>query len=129
MKSWFSTTVVSVCICVLMCPLCLFAAVHSLPDLDVTYIERAPRYVPGPWVYPKNGPQYMGVGNHRFTDEELASVHKQWPAAAEKGVTPASGRTNLNNDWVVMRLGFDDVSGKLNAPASFEFRDMFVKLQ
>lgn len=53
------------------------------PDLDVTFIERSPRYIPGPWVYPQTGPQFMGVDNHVFTEKELRGEHKQWPDEGE----------------------------------------------
>ncbi len=54
-----------------------------LPDLDVTFIERTPRYVPGPWVYPATGPQYMGVMDNIFTEEDFKGDYKQWPSEAE----------------------------------------------
>lgn len=60
------------------------AARPSLPDLDVTFIERLPRYVPGPWVYPATGPQYIGVGDEVFAGEDLTGKHKQWPAESEQ---------------------------------------------
>ena len=56
----------------------------NLPDLDVTFIERTPRYVPGPWVYPDKGPQYMGVEAHHFTPEELKGEHRQSPNPGEE---------------------------------------------
>jgi len=83
-KQVFSPSIVLIFVSVLICPICVSAFPLSKPDLDVTYIERTPRYMPGPWVYPDVGPQYMGIGNHRFTDEELVSAHKQWPAEGEK---------------------------------------------
>jgi len=52
-------------------------------DLDVTFIERTPRYIPGPWVYPPTGPQYLGIGDHHFTEEELQGAHRQWPNPGE----------------------------------------------
>ncbi|MBI2195104.1 MAG: fibronectin type III domain-containing protein [Planctomycetes bacterium] len=55
------------------------------PDLDVTYMERLPRYRPGPWVYPSTGPQYLGIGNRVFTSKDLdEGEHKQWPARGEE---------------------------------------------
>jgi hypothetical protein len=64
-----------------------FAAVAeplTRPDLDVTFIERVPRYVPGPWVYPATGPQFLGAGEKVFTQENLREKHKQWPVEGEQ---------------------------------------------
>lgn len=59
------------------------AGPDAVPDLDVTFIERTPKYPAGPWVYPATGPQYLGIGGHVFDEQDLKGKHKQWPAEGE----------------------------------------------
>lgn len=66
---------------------------QDLPDLDVTFIERTPRYVPGPWVYPGTGPRFMGVGNTVFRKDGLRAKHKQWPDPGPTASAPSPSRT------------------------------------
>ncbi len=76
----------------LLIPFCLTAGeprpegepLAALPDLEVTHLERLPRYNPIPWIYPEKGPQFQGDPKTRrpFSPEELRGM-KERPAAGE----------------------------------------------
>jgi hypothetical protein len=59
-------------------------AQSRLPDLDVTHIERTPKYNPIPWVYPEKGPQYQGAPKTKqpYTAEQLRQM-KERPAPGD----------------------------------------------
>jgi len=63
-----------------------FAQDKALPDLDVTHIERTPKYTPGPWIYPEKGPQYLGDPETKkpLTPDDLKGKYRQNPEPGEK---------------------------------------------
>jgi hypothetical protein len=105
----------------------------GLPDLDVTHVERTPKYNPIPWVYPDQGPQFQGDPKTKqpYSPEQLKEL-RECPAAGDPvtfvaHVVNASDATcpAFHARWRIDRKTEPEVPSRALQPwekTTFEFR-------